>query len=499
MSRQLSGDFLRYLPSLVIPIGAGTAVMVIFSRLASPDELGTFLLVQALVNSVGYVGGYWLYQAVWRLYASYGLRGEQARFMRVVSILAMASGGTATLITTGLLWVGWLGVELRDLLLTPAALMTCLSVAVGCRMHALQARFEVRRYGVFNAAFAAGRLVFPVLLLAVTGPLPALLWGNALVATVGWMALSRQPGGTQSAPLNGRHFRRIAGEIARFGLPLSASELGVQVLLFSDRYVIGALVGAAAVGIYSTNYSIADKLLIVLRTPLVYATHPQIMYLWAQGDRGAAGRLIQTGSRWLILLGAPLVAFTVVRSQMISGLLLGEAFAGGHAVVPIIVASNLIWALSQYGHVSFELGKQTWIIAASLLGAALLSIVAAVVLTISIGYLGAAAATGIGFGIYAATVFVVSRHCGLFPWRLPVRTLIGALLAAGLAGIVWELVVPRALTRADELLPLLGGGLLGLIVYGLVIARFGEPPPLRETLSTVARPAKPKRGDDPPA
>ncbi len=189
--------------------------------------------------------------------------------------------------------------------------------------------------------------------------------------------------------------------MVHFGLPLSVSEIGVQVLQYSDRYAIAALLGAAAVGLYSTNYSIAEKLLILVQAPLVYAAHPPIMASWERGERAEAEEMIQTATRWLLLLGLPLVAFTVARSELVSRFLLGEAYVSGHFVIPIIAASVLLYAACQYGHKCFELSKQTMVITGALLAAAALNVVAAITLTLAFGIIGGALATGAGYATYA--------------------------------------------------------------------------------------------------
>src|SRR4029450_7940032 len=127
-------------------------------------------------------------------------------------------------------------------------------------------------------------------------------------------------------------------QAARYGIPLTVSEVGVQILQFSDRSAIAALLGAAAVGLYSTNYSIAEKLVILVQAPLIYAAHSPIVAAWERGDRTETMSLIRTATRWLMLFGAPVVAIAAVRGDLISTLLLGEAYASGHVVIPMAAA-----------------------------------------------------------------------------------------------------------------------------------------------------------------
>ena len=177
---------------------------------------------------------------------------------------------------------------------------------------------------------------------------------------------------------------------------------------------------------------------------------------------------------WLALVGVPLVAFTAVRGEMLSALLLGETFASGHVIVPIAAGSILLYAASQYGHKSFELSRSTWAITMTLSGAALVNLVAVVVLTLAFGYVGGAWATALGYAVYAAATFVVTRHRGPFAWRVPWVTVCRAVVAAGVASAVWIALVPPRIVDARALLAMFGGGVAGLIVYAVVLLALGE-------------------------
>jgi O-antigen/teichoic acid export membrane protein len=249
-------------------------------------------------------------------------------------------------------------------------------------------------------------------------------------------------------------------------MPLSVSEVGVQILQFSDRYALGALLGPAAVGLYGTNYSIAEKLVILVQAPLIYAAHSPIVAAWERGDRREVASLIRTAMRWLMLLGAPVVAFSAVRGELVSALLLGEQYAQGHVVIPIAAASILVYAASQYGHKTFELGKQTWVITSALLTAAVTNAVGVVVLITAIGYLGGALGTAVGYGVYALLVFVLSRRrSSAFAWDIPWRTLLVACGGAALASIAWALLVPERVQSLPDLLWAAACGLVGLAIY----------------------------------
>jgi O-antigen/teichoic acid export membrane protein len=475
MMPRLLRDLIRYAPGQIVPIVVATLSTAIFTRLVLPHEYGTFVLVLAVVTTVSSPFGQWLMQGVLRYYPAYARDGREADLVRAISMLALFFGAIVTLLVVALLAVGLGGANLRPLDLLPAGLMTFFGVANAGQQAALMARFESWRYSVLNMLSAVCELVLPLLLFPVLGAVPSLLWGSAVAAFGLWMIVAIQ----QHRIAAGARVRlgdlgRISREAIMFGMPLAVSEIGVQTLAYSDRYAIALFIGAGAVGLYSTNYSIAEKLLVLVQAPLIYAAHSQIMSHWELDHHSDAERLIRSATRWLLILGVPLVALTFVRSEMISAALLGEAFVAGHTVLPLVALSILVYAASQYGHKSFELARDTWVIAASLLAAAGANVLAAVVLINRLGYVGGALATLLGYGAYAGFTYVVSRRRGPFSWHIPWPTVARTTLGAGAAAGIWALIMPERLSSVWSTAGVGASGLLGLAVYGLVLGVSGE-------------------------
>jgi O-antigen/teichoic acid export membrane protein len=478
VKRRLSHDIARYAPGLIIPIGVATLSTVVFARIASPRELGEFLVITAAAGSVSTLCGQWLNQSVLRFYPTYLADGELPRFVRAVSILAVASGLVAAAVVIGALWFG-LGADVSDTAsVLGGAALAFLTTAGAGRASLLQASFQLRRYSLLNATFAVLKFVLPVLFLVWLQPFAALLWGSAVAALISWVVLTMQSSVpiAESLPTPPRPVRdaptllSMTRQAAAFGIPLTLSEVGVQILQFSDRWVISLILGSAAVGLYGTNYSIAEKLVILVQAPLIYAAHSPIVAAWERHDQREVASLLRTATRWLALLGAPIVAFALVRGELISAFLLGEEYAPGHIVIPLAAASILLYAASQYGHKSFELGQRTWVITAALAVAAVLNVLAVIGLTLAYGYVGGALGTAVGYAVYAVLVYVLSRQrLSLFAWRIPWRSLLMGTLGAICGGAVWAWLTPARVRGPVDLLWLLGSGLLGLLVYAGVL------------------------------
>ncbi|MDQ6672248.1 MAG: lipopolysaccharide biosynthesis protein [Chloroflexota bacterium] len=478
MSRRLFRDITKYAPGLVLSIVLGAGSTAIFARLASPEDLGTYLLLFALATSVSAPLGLWLAQAALRLLPAYVRDGRPGKFLHALFLLELALGGLATLLVGGVLWLGFGGRYFQGAYLLPAAVTTFFSVIVAVQGAILQATFASGRWSIYATLGSLAKLLLSVALFPILGAVSALLWGAA-IATVGvWLVREVQQ--RRELPMDSSvgmlELRQMWTEMTSFGTPFALAGIGEQVLTFSDRYIIGALLGPAAVALYSTNYSIAEKLFALIQAPLIYASGPHLNTHWEHGAAAEAERLIRTAMRWLFMIGVAILAFTIVRSRLLSALVLGDSLAEGHLVIPIVTASILVWAASQYGHASFQLGKISWIIAATLLIAAVANTLAVLWLTATIGYLGGALGTGAGYLVYAILVFVVSRLRGPLPWRIPWLTLAHVVCGAAAAVVFWATIVPERLTSFGDLAAALLGGGLGLLAYVLLLVAFGELP-----------------------
>jgi O-antigen/teichoic acid export membrane protein len=473
---RLLRDLVRYAPGQFAPILIATLSVAIFTRIASPAAYGSFVLVSALSMTLSQPFAQWLMQGMLRFYPAAARDGRAPQLEYSLSVLSLGFAALTTLIVIVATLLGLAGTDLNAWDVAAAGVMTFFGVAAGAPLAAMMARFESARYSVINVVTSILKLLLPLALLPVLGPVAALLWGSAVGTLLVWSVLTwGQLRGGRLAYVSLHDLRSTAREALSFGMPLGVSQIGIQALQYSDRFFISFLLGAAAVGLYSTNYSIAEKLLILVQAPLIYAAHPQIVSSWEQHLQAHTERMVKNATRWLLILGTPLVAFCVVRSEMVSAVLLGDAFVPGHAVIPIVALGVLIYAASQYGHKSFELSKDTWVIAITLSAAAVVNTLAVIGLTLAFGYIGGAFATLLGYLSYAGVTYVISRRRGPFRWQIPWRSTGLTVVAGSVASLVWALM-PTRLTSVLTAVEIGVVGLLGLAVYAAFLMAVGELP-----------------------
>jgi O-antigen/teichoic acid export membrane protein len=475
MTLRLLADLLKYSSGIGLSILFGAATTAIFARLASPAELGSYLLIYALISGLCTPLSMGLSQPVLRLLPAFQRDGREGEVLHAFFWLGLLVAALGTASVALVMFFAFGGAYVEFEYIVPAMVMAFFTINGAGQAAVLEATLASTRWSVFATLTAFLKLCLPLLLFPFLGATRALLWGTAAAVIAAWLLRNHQQ--RRELPMSHvglRQMGRLWREAASFGAPFALTGVGDQTLAFSDRFIIGALLGAATVGLYSTNYSIAEKLLIMVQAPLIYAAQPRVISLWEHGSRHEAEQMIRTATRWLIMVGVPVLTFAIVRSELLSDVVLGDTFTEAHQVIPIVTAAILIWAASQYGHVSFQLAKTTWIISVALLSAAAANVASVFLLTNAIGYLGGAIGTAIGYSVYALIVYCMSRVRGPIPWRLPWWTLAHTGCAAAAAAALWMLIVPQRLTGFVDLVLIAVGVAAGAAAYAVLLLVFKE-------------------------
>lgn len=153
--------------------------------------------------------------------------------------------------------------------------------------------------------------------------------------------------------LKGRMLVRaeLLGPLFRFGGWMSVSNLIGPLMVYLDRFLIGAFVSMAAVAYYTTPYEIVTKLWI-LPTALVGALFPAFASILAH-DRIKAVQLFQRGTNYVFLLIFPLTLIIVIFAPEGLQLWLGTVFSQESSTVFRWLAVGVL--LNSLAHVPFSL------------------------------------------------------------------------------------------------------------------------------------------------
>ncbi len=140
--------------------------------------------------------------------------------------------------------------------------------------------------------------------------------------------------------------RETTVELLNFGGWVAVSNFLVPVLVYSDRFIIGALVSAAAVGYYTVSYETVARLLII-PAGLGGVLFPAFSSAQASNADRLEG-LYARSLKGILLIMAPLVLILTVFSKDLLRLWLGADFAAkSNAALQILAVGMLLNALSQ--------------------------------------------------------------------------------------------------------------------------------------------------------
>lgn len=249
-------------------------------------------------------------------------------------------------------------------------------------------------------------------------------------------------------PLRPRFEPAVWREILACTWPLALTIAFNLIYFKADTVVLSLTRPAAEVGLYGAAYRPLE-LAISLAYLFLGLLLPLLAAAAARDDRPALRRVLQRGFDAMVFAGVPLVAGAAVVGRPLMVLVAGEPFAqAGDVLLPLMVATAVIFIAALFGYGVVALGKQRQLIA-------LYAANAAVTLT---AYLWAIPR----WGMWAAAYLTIASE---------VITLLGA------AWVVWRQTkfLPRLAASARSLLA-------GLVLYAALVPLAGVPVLLRLAL-----------------
>ncbi len=423
-----------YLPANIVQGVVGFLAIILFTRLLSPEDFGRYALAFSVMTLAHVAVFSWLEAAMARFWAAQTPGAAQGHFASLYR--------TAFVLSAAFLVAGGLAIWLLPIdPLFRLALAVGLAGAPARNMVKLtQERFraegEVAKSARLDMAVTAGGLAIGVgfALAGAGATAPLLGLGLAPLAALPFVL----PGELKQARGGAFEAGRVR-EYALYGYPIAASLALTVVLSSTDRFVLEAYLGEAAVGAYHASYSIANRTLDVLFLWLGTAGQPALVMAL---ERGGMDRLKVAAREQLstfLLVGLPAAAGVALVARPLSEVLIGEELRTVAAsVTPWIALSALLFGLTAYyfGQ-AFTLGKKTRRLLIAMAIPAGMNVILNLMLVPRFGVMGAAWATAASFGLgMVATMLIGRRVMALpIPWE--------SLARCGVATGIMALAVSR--------------------------------------------------------
>ena len=131
--------------------------------------------------------------------------------------------------------------------------------------------------------------------------------------------------------------RRLLG----YGGWLTVSSVLGPILTYTDRFMVGVLVSAAAVGFYSAPHEVITRLLFVPAS-VVATLFPGLSTLNGQGHQNALATLFARAVEYVLLILGPVAVLLALFAHQVLGMWLGSQFAQRSTLVLQILTVGLV-------------------------------------------------------------------------------------------------------------------------------------------------------------
>lgn len=209
----------------------------------------------------------------------------------------------------------------------------------------------MQRFDLVNAvAIPSSALTYlvPLIALVLGFGLPTIVVGLVLARLAAVVALFTLDAHLCPSLLQGVRFnRRLIRPLVGYGGWVTVSGAVGPILVYFDRFLIGALISIAAVGFYQPPYMISTKLWI-LPTSLMMTLFPAFSASAARGDMEWIRNALVRSLKFLLLLVGPVALALAFFAHTILTLWLGAKFAAeGTTALQILAVGVLINSLAQ--------------------------------------------------------------------------------------------------------------------------------------------------------
>ena len=200
-------------------------------------------------------------------------------------------------------------------------------------------------------------------------------------------------------------------ELLSFGGWVLVSNVVSPVLVYFDRFALGAIAGVAAVGFYTAPYEGVTRLLLVA-VSLALSLLPALTALETRGDRERATSLISSSARTLMVVMAPPLALIFAFAPTLLHVWLGSAYAAqSSTALRILYIGVFVVALAQLPLVTLYAVNRPDLPAKFHLTELVIHIPLTILLVRQFGIAGAAGAWTLRVGLDLCLLLAGSARC----------------------------------------------------------------------------------------
>ena len=195
-------------------------------------------------------------------------------------------------------------------------------------------------------------------------------------------------------------------DLLRFGLPLLPATLSTTMLKLADRYIIGALAGLDQVAVYDVGYKVGSIVLILIM-PFRAAWTP---FSFSIAKKPEASRIYRDVLTYLIAGCSILILGVYAFRYQLIRIMAPLTYRGAADIVGWVAVSQLFFTIYLVFSVGPMIKNKTHHLAWIAMVASGVNLLLNFVLIPSMGILGAAVATFVGYGLLGILTYFTARR-----------------------------------------------------------------------------------------
>ncbi|WP_409198511.1 flippase [Methanobrevibacter acididurans] len=276
----------------------------------------------------------------------------------------------------------------------------------------------------------------------------ALVFVMMLIMVVGYLGIGKPS------------YKNLREELS-FAIPTIPNNVSSWVVDSSDKYVIGTILGSAAVGCYSPGYALGSVLLMFL-SPFAVLLPAILPEHYEKGDMATVDYYMRYSMKYYLLLTVPAAVGMSVLSKPLLLLITTSTIANtGYLVTPFVCLGAIFMGVYGITNNYLILEKETKILGKLWTIAAIANILLNILLVPILGIIGAAFVTLLCY-IFTFTITTYkSRKYHKLPYEK--SSTIKIIIAAIIMGVVVKLINPIGLVNVLITI------IIGVIVYFTLI------------------------------
>jgi O-antigen/teichoic acid export membrane protein len=458
--------YLLYIAAGIAPRLAMFVLLMVFTRLLPVEEFGLFALVVTMGEILDTTTSNWV-----RIYILRdGTGGSNRGAGHLGRALSLGMGALLLALLVAAV-AGPLVSEARsgDLVLGTVVYIVAFSLA---RLTLTFAQLGQRHvsYAAIEWARAAGIGVAIAIVasLQIQSFLPASLILSSITGGIAAVSLLFTLYGFPAPRMDGTGYRAAL----EFGLPIMLATLLAYTLGWFDRIIINHFAGPASVAMYVAAFAIARQPVELLIGPLNSYIFPILTRTYNDGRaRDVAFMQTEVLTSILAISAAAVAGLTLLAEPVATLFFPADYHASVVNLIPLVATGTLFLTAKNFVFDnSFHLTKQTWLLLATMVPAALISIMLGIFLIRLYGDLGA----GIAYVASTLIALVISATVSLrvFSFEIPWRALARIATATAAASALTWVVVAMAL-RLGEAVQIVAGFVAFSLTYAVVLTALG--------------------------